>query len=158
MKILEGSRAFRFALFAVALVVLGGCATSGAKFTEFQPTAPRLDPADARIYVYRTMGPGAAVQPKVNINGQTVGTAVPNGFFFVDRKPGPYEISTTTEVERKLSLTLDKGETRYVRLSISMGFFVGHVYPELVDKAEAEKEIEECRYTGQVGASLSESK
>jgi len=55
---------------------------------------------------------------------------------------------TSIEVDRKLSLTLDKGQTRFVRLNISMGFFAGHVYPELVDQAIGEKEIQECRYTG----------
>ena len=29
-----------------------------------------------------------------------------------------------------------------------MGFFVGHVYPELIDSATAEKEIQDCHYTG----------
>jgi hypothetical protein len=51
-------------------------------------------------------------------------------------------------VDRKLTLTLDKGEVRFVRLNISMGFFVGHVYPELVEPVTGEKEIENCRYIG----------
>lgn len=33
-----------------------------------------------------------------------------------------------------------------VRLNISMGFFVGHVYPELVEEAVGQKEIQECSY------------
>jgi hypothetical protein len=51
-------------------------------------------------------------------------------------------------VDRKLSLTLDAGQTRYVRLNISMGFFVGHVYPELVNLDVGQKEIHDCRYIG----------
>lgn len=136
------------ALLAMVLLSLGGCATSGPTYPEFIPTAPKLDPANARIYIYRTTALGAAVQPEVKVNDKVVGTAVPVGFFFVDRKPGAYVISTTTEVERNLSLTLDKGQTRYVRLNISIGFFVGHVYPELVDNDVGEKEIRECRFTG----------
>jgi len=77
-----------------------------------------------------------------------VGKAVPNGFFYVDRSPGNYQMVTSTEVERKLSLTLDKGQTRFVRLNISVGFFVGHVYPELVDNEVGQKEIQNCRYIG----------
>lgn len=53
---------------------------------------------------------------------------------------------TSTEVERSLSLTLDEGETRYVRLSVSMGFMVGHVYPELVEPSEAQEEIQTLSY------------
>jgi uncharacterized protein DUF2846 len=89
---------------------------------------------------------GMAVQPEVKVNGEVVGRAVPNGFFYVDRKPGAYEITTTTEVERKLSLTLDKGQTRYVKLGLSIGFVVGHVYPELIDADVARKEMESTRY------------
>ncbi len=70
------------------------------------------------------------------------------GFFYVDRKPGNYEITTTTEVERKLSLTLDSGQVRYARLNLSMGFVVGHVYAELVDNNEAAKDMADLRYTG----------
>ncbi|HSM89195.1 MAG TPA: hypothetical protein VLT56_04160 [Desulfobacterales bacterium] len=69
-------------------------------------------------------------------------------FFYADRPSGTYEIMTSTEVDRKLTLTLDKGEVRFVRLNISMGFFVGHVYPELVEPVTGEKEIENCRYIG----------
>lgn len=39
-------------------------------------------------------------------------------------------------------------QTRYVRLNISLGFFVGHVYPELIEPDIGEKEIQDCHYTG----------
>ena len=134
-------------LFAAALI-LGGCATSGQKFSETATTTAATAPAPdmGRIYFYRTMLLGMAVQPEVKVNGEVVGRAVPNGFFYVDRKPGSYEISTTTEVERTLSLTLDKGQTRYVKLSLSIGFVVGHVYPELIDNDVATKEMASTRF------------
>ena len=128
-------------------IVLFGCATSGAKYTELTPTIP-LKPDSGRIFIYRTAILGAAVQPEVKLNSEVVGRAVPNGFFYIDRPAGSYEVITSTEVDRKLSLTLDKGEARFVRLNISMGFFVGHVYPELIDPAAGEKEIQDCHYTG----------
>ena len=57
-------------------------------------------------------------------------------------------MSTTTEVERNLSFILEKGQTRFIRLSISMGFFAGHVYGELVEESVGLEEIKECNYTG----------
>ncbi|MCX5883691.1 MAG: hypothetical protein NTU74_18420 [Deltaproteobacteria bacterium] len=66
----------------------------------------------------------------------------------MDKEPGNYEVLTATEVDRKLTLTLDKGQTRYVRLNISMGFFVGHVFPELVNPVDGVKEIQDCVYIG----------
>jgi hypothetical protein len=129
-------------------VLLTGCA-SGPKFADVAPTLTKVSPDSGRIYFYRTAISGAAVQPKVMVNGDVAGTAKPKGFFYVDKPAGNYEVVTTTEVARKLSLTLENGQTRYVRLNISMGFFVGHVYPELVDTAIGEKEIQECSYIGQ---------
>lgn len=128
-------------------VIFSSCATSGAKYAELSPTIP-AKPDTGRIFVYRSSVLGAAIQPDVKINGEVVGSSIPNGFFYVDRSPGAYEIMTSTEVDRKLSLTLGKEQIRFVRLNISMGFFVGHVYPELVDQATGEKEIQDCRYTG----------
>jgi hypothetical protein len=55
---------------------------------------------------------------------------------------------TSTEVERKVTFVLEKGQTRFVKFSVSMGFFVGHVYGELVDSAVGLEEIKECKYTG----------
>ena len=76
-------------------------------------------------------------------------TAAPDGSFQIyNIPPGTYEVSTTTEVKRSLSLTLDKGQTRYVRFNIAIGFFVGHVYPELVENEVGEKEIAGCKYIG----------
>jgi len=136
-------------LFVMVVFMLGGCATTGPKFTEFAPSISNMAPDTGRIYIYRPSSLGAAVRPDVKLNGEVIGEAISYGFFYVDRTPGNYEIMTSTEVSRKLSMTLDKGQTRYVRLNISIGFFVGHVYPELVEDEEGKKEIEDCRYIGQ---------
>lgn len=137
-------------LFVITVsFLLTACATTGPKFTELAPSISNLAPGIGRIYIYRTSVLGAAIQPEVKLNGEVIGKAVPKGFFYVDKKPGNYVITTSTEVTRKLSFTLDEGQTRYVRLNVSLGFFVGHVYPELVEHQVAEKEIQNCRYIGQ---------
>lgn len=126
-------------------LVLAACA-SGPKYSEMQSAIPNLTANTGRIYIYRTTAVGFAVQPDVKINGEVVGSAAPDGFFYVDRPPGNYTITTSTEVSRSLTLTLDSGQTRYVKLDISMGFFVGHVYPELVDDATGDKDIASLHY------------
>jgi hypothetical protein len=139
----------RIVFIALFVSFLAGCATTGPKFTEISPKMWVLAPDKGRIYIYRTTTLGAAVQPDVKINGEVVGSAVPRGFFYVDRQPGTYQMLVSTEVDRTLSLLLEEGQTRYVRLNVSMGFFMGHVYPELIDSEDAQKEIADCRYTGQ---------
>jgi len=121
-------------------LVLSGCAT-GAKYTEVASTLPPLAPSQGRIYFYRPSAFGAAVQPDINLNSQKVGTAKPHGFYFVDRPPGNYEVTAATETEKKLTFTLEPGQERFVRLRIAMGVLVGRIIPELVDKAQAEKEL-----------------
>jgi len=131
-----------------AAILATGCA-SGPKFTEVSKSFPPLGPEQGRIFVYRPGNfAGSAVQPSVHLNNEPVGSSQPGGFFYVDRPAGQYEVSTTTEVKRTLSLLLEKGQIRFVRLGIAMGFFVGHVYPELVEPEKAEKEIRDCSFTG----------
>ena len=133
----------------IGSTLLTACATSGPKFTEMTAAMnAAAKPGMGRVYFYRTTALGAAVQPEVRLNGEAVGRAVPHGFFFADRAPGNYEVSTSTEVERKLTFTLEANQLRYVRLNISMGFFVGHVYGELVDEAKGASEIADMRYIG----------
>ena len=134
-------------LLAGAVAFLPGCAT-GPKFADAKALIPPLAAENGRIYFYRTSTLGAAVQPSVKLNGTQIGTAKPKGFFYADRPTGNYHVDTTTEVKRRLSLTLEPGQTRYVRLNISMGFWVGHVFPELVEPQVGEKEIAGCKFTG----------
>jgi hypothetical protein len=136
----------RIAFLTVCLTI-GACA-SGPRFSEMSGTIPSLAADSGRIYIYRTAVIGAAVQPSVKLNGAVVGKAIPEGFFYIDRPPGNYTITTSTEVDRNLSLTLEAAQTRYVLLRMTMGFFVGHVSPELVDDVKAQKDISALHYTG----------
>jgi len=138
----------RTVMVIIASGLLAACATSGPKFSEMAPAMSPVNSDMGRIYFYRTTVLGAAVQPAVRLNGAVVGKAVPDGFFYVDSPPGNYQVATETEVERKLTFTLESGQVRYVRLNISMGFFVGHVYGELVDEAKGQREIADLHYTG----------
>lgn len=126
--------------------MLAACATSGQTMTEMQSSMPPVPQGDGRIFIYRTAVVGMAVQPSVRVNDQVVGSAVPHGFTYVDRPAGDYKITTETEVTRTLSLTLAPGQVRYVRLGISMGFMVGHVYPELVEDSEGQSDLTNCHY------------
>jgi hypothetical protein len=55
-------------------------------------------------------------------------------------------VAASTETEKKLTFTLEPRQERFVRLKIQMGLMVGRIVPELVDKAEAEKELKDLSY------------
>lgn len=97
----------------VAAFLMIGCA-SGPSFNEYSASIPVMDSNTGRIYIYRTSSFGAAIQPKIPINREVVGSAVPKGFFYIDRPAGNYEISASTEAKRSLTLSLEPGDERYV--------------------------------------------
>jgi len=130
-----------------AFTILAGCATGGARYADVNVGAPKLAPDRGRIYFYRTSILGLAVQPDIKLNGESVGSAAPGGFFFVDRPRGNYVASSTTEVESKLAFALAAGETKYVRTSISPGIIVGHMNFELISKSVAEGELASLNQT-----------
>ncbi|MBB6582011.1 DUF2846 domain-containing protein [Ralstonia solanacearum] len=133
-------------LCAATLVTVAGCA-SGPSYREMAGSIPTLSPQNGRVYFFRSSSMvGAAMQPDIKLNGQTVGESTPGGFFYVDRPAGRYTVSTATETEKTLSLSLDAGETKYVRTSVSVGLLAGRVVPTLEDAAVAQKAIEGLSY------------
>jgi hypothetical protein len=109
---------------------------------------PAVSANQGRIYFYRaTSAAGAAIQPSITLNGEVVGRSKPSGFFYVDRPPGSYEAACSTEVTRKVTFVLEAGQERYVKTSVSMGLFVGHTIPELVDPVVGAKDMVTLHYT-----------
>ena len=54
----------------------------------------------------------------------------------------------STETAKKLTFQLDKGEEKYVRMTVGMGLIVYRVYPELVDEGRALDEMKGLSYIG----------
>lgn len=146
-------RFLAFGMLAIALVFLGGCATTGAKPAEMQNELDRIPANKARIYFYRSSTMvGVAVQPNISLNGSVVGESKPGGFFYVDVEPGVHEVTARTEVMAQLSVTVRSDETRYVRSSIGLGLFVGRIALTLVDPDQAQQELSSLSFTGSTGA------
>jgi hypothetical protein len=141
-------------LFMCLFVVFAsGCAATGPKYSSYHKMIPAIPAGKGRIYFYRDASMmGGAIRPDIKLNGKAVGESLPGGFFFVDTAPGKYSVSTSTEVERTLEFTLAPAETKYVRTSITMGFFAGHVAPGLVSKEEAEKALVDLSFAGKYDA------
>lgn len=133
---------------ALALLLVTGCAT-GLSYQEAASTIPTVPSDQGRIYIYRTAVFATGVQPVVRVNGEVVGRARPRGFFYVDRLPGTYEITTATEVEGSMTVFLEAGEVNYVRLDVQMGLLVGRITPLLVDEVVGREEITRTNYTGE---------
>jgi hypothetical protein len=134
------------AAFCAAGLLLVGCA-SGPTFAQLHASEPAVANDSARIYFYREASMvGSALQPGIYVNAEKVGSAVPGGYFYVDRPAGDYDITTTTEKTETVHTTLKPGDTRYVRFDIGLGVFVGHVIPSLVLPEQGATEIIKCHY------------
>ncbi len=137
----KGDNMIKPLLFAAGLVIFAAGCASGPKFSEYRPTVSPPATGDGRIWFYRPSAFGAAVQPAVNLDGGSVGNAVPHGFFYVDTRPGSHEVSCTTEWTHKASVNVESNQDKYVRLEIMMGLFVGHIVPKEVPESKALKEM-----------------
>ena len=139
-------RALRALLLIICTALLASCAT-GPLYKEMRASTPGLAEDKARLYFYRPEKfIGSGIRPSVVLNGNVVGPSTPGGFFFVDVSPGPYEVTMTSEVERKLTFTVEKKDVRCVRLTVSLGIIVYRVYPELAEKARCDSEIVDLNY------------
>jgi hypothetical protein len=139
-------KAARWAASA-AIVVLCGFAASAAAQGSSAGAHPPPPAGEGRIYFYRETWHALSVQPDITVNGEVVGKALPNTYFYVDRKPGSYEIATTAEPDRKFTLTLASGQTRYVSLEFTVSWFlVAHINPEPVDDATGVKGMAGLHY------------
>src|SRR5262249_38677303 len=109
----------------LSVVIFGGCAT-GPDFKTYVSSVPPVKEGEGRIWFYRPSKMiGAAVQPAVMLNDDKVGKAQPGCFFYADRPPGTYQVKCTTEWADKCQLSLASNSTKYIRLSMMIGLFVG---------------------------------
>jgi hypothetical protein len=138
---------YSFLSLFLTIILLSGCA-SGTTFKEYASSIPTIAPESGRIYVYRKSAFGAALQPSIRLNGEIVGKAVPQGFFFIDRPAGSYEVSASTEAKRSLTLNLESGDERYVRLEAKFGVLIGTIKPVLVENSVGKEEITKTKYVG----------
>jgi len=131
---------------ALAAMAVQAEAASDRSYATLHPNEPALAEGQGRIYFYREGGiMGAAIQPTIYLNGETTGgRSKPGDYFYVDRPAGSYQVSTTTEKKESLGITLDAGQSLYVKTEMSMGFFAGHLQPVLKDAATAAQEIKDC--------------
>lgn len=128
--------------------LLGGCA-SGQKISELAAAQEPPKNGDSRIVVYRDTILGLAVQPNVKVDGRATGDCRPEGAFYVDVKPGKYEVSATTEVTRSVFVQPARGETAYVECSIGLGLMIGRPELRAIAPENGKVAIQNLVFTGQ---------
>ena len=139
-------------VFALSAVLLAAASVSPSfaadtiTYTLMHASEPAIPDGMGRIYVYREGGfMGAAVQPAIKIDGaDTQGYSMPGEYFYLDHPAGSITISTSTEKAESTPVDIVAGKAVYVKTEVSMGFFVGHVTPSVVDEDTALKTLADC--------------
>ncbi len=138
--------ATRYLVPALFSLCAAGCA-SGPSYEEFSGAIEPPLPLDGRIYFYSTTDTHTDFRLPVTLNGEEVGKVRPNGFFYVDRLTGQYEISVPA-AERNLSLALQDGDVIYIKVDARTGLFAGRVELVPVDRSVGERELNSTTYVG----------
>ena len=139
-----------FALLLGCLVVLmAGCQGTTSSGGGAAPYAKPIPEGMGRVYFYRKSAfGGKALRPSIVLNGRTVGQSVSGTYFVVDREPGNCEVSCSVLMEHTINFDLADGETVYVETKTTMGIYLGHVRPGIVDAVKGAAEASKTRLTG----------
>jgi hypothetical protein len=137
------------AVLVCAVLPLGAAMAGEPTFAQHQAMEPAVQANMGRIYMYRPSSfAGAMLSPVVKVDGVDTSDMGSGDYFYVDRPAGTYNISATTEKTEGVDVPVVAGQTVYVRFHVSMGLFVGHVTPEIVDATKGSAEITECEFSG----------
>lgn len=155
MKFLSANPTFKALAGIAALgltLALGGCASTESSSKPVKPAAqPAAAPAPAAAASPSSAAPsgdvgtvvffreskfmGAAVSFKVREGEQELGK-LSSGSYFISQVPtGPHAFTVHSEAKDVLNMEIERGETYYVRGSISMGVMVGR--PNLAPSDQA---------------------
>lgn len=99
-----------------------------------------------RIYFFREKRfVGSAQQPHIRMNGEVIGNAMSGGYFYLDLPAGAYIIGCDTWRGRPgadVSITVEGGQTKYVRTSLKHG----QIVPTVEEPSVAIKALKNCSY------------
>lgn len=129
------------AIAFVVLIVATGCASNGPKFTPVSS----IPPGKGVVYVYRQPKfAGSAVYGTVKANDVPITKVRSGGYYPYITDPGTVHFSVTTEATNTADVTVKASEEKYLKTTIGMGFFVGHLKLSEVSPEIGKREIGEC--------------
>lgn len=107
---------------------------------------PPLAPNAGRIIVYRDALMSPQRQPVVLLDGVETSAIKTRTYFQIDRPAGDYAIALAGESAAPLNLNLTPGQTVYVCVNVHNAAGGTELYPKLVDKTTALRELSACKY------------
>ena len=129
----------------IALMLFTACATDPT-YSQFAESIPPIPEDQGRIYFYRASHKPDSIRPQVRVNDVVVGRAVPNGFFYVDRMPGSYDLTTKSDAGRSMSINVRRAGVIYIRVDVKLTPTSWDMLLAAVPEAVARQEMQETHY------------
>ncbi|MDX2504322.1 MAG: DUF2846 domain-containing protein [Gammaproteobacteria bacterium] len=131
----------------VLLLLLSACAP--VDYSQ-EKVFPEANPDKALIYFYRSPGfIGSTYRFNVSENQQTVGAMAQDSYFYLFTNPGEHTFSVedrNAEQGAMIKLSVQSGETYYIRVDMEYEVFGGKPVFTEVDKPEAMKLLPSRKY------------
>jgi hypothetical protein len=138
-------RGFKFlsSIFGLILIstLIVGCGASGPIFKPVEP----LPVGKGVVYIYRESGlVGGAVYGTVTANKIPITKIRNGGYFPYLSNPGAVHFEVSTEATNEADVLIEAGKEKYLKTTVGMGLFVGHLKFSEVSPEIGRKEISEC--------------
>lgn len=122
--------------------LLTGCAVSGKGFKPIEATPLEK----GVVYIYRQPSMlGGAVYGTVTANHKPITKIKNGGYFPYVSDPGPVHFEVSTEATNEADVMVEAGKEKYLKTTIGMGLFVGHLKFSEVSPEIGRQEIGECK-------------
>ena len=123
------------------LVILTGCASGPV----FKPLAS-LPEGKGVVYVYRESSViGSGVFGTLTANNTAITKIKNGGYFPYVTDPGKVHFEVSTEATNEADVVVEAGKEKYLKTTVGMGFFIGHLSLTEVSSEIGKKEITECK-------------
>jgi hypothetical protein len=140
-------RNLALATLLLAMPATPSLARHAQTYAERHATEPPIPAGMGRIYFYREDGFfGSALHPTVMLNGVSAGdSSRPGEYFYVDRPPGDYTVSASTETKESTQFHLTAGKAMYVNFEVSMGVLLWRIVPHALEEVNVTN-IADCEW------------
>lgn len=140
---MQGHKSYRATAWLIfTSTLIAGCAASGPAFKPIDP----IPTGKGVVYIYRQSGfVGGGVYGTVTANNKPITKITNGGYFPYVSDPGPVHFEVSTEATNEADVTIETEIEKYLKTTVGMGFFVGHLKFSEVSPEIGRQEIGECK-------------
>ncbi|MBT8098850.1 MAG: DUF2846 domain-containing protein [Gammaproteobacteria bacterium] len=136
----------RCVCLVVALLVTSACATTDSTYLQIVESIPPVPESQGRVFFYRASREPKKIRPEIRVSGQVVGRAVPNCFFYVDRRPGSYSVTSKSDAGQSMSINVRRAGVIYVRVDVKLTQVSWDLLLAIVPEKVALEEMKNTHY------------